>query len=204
MRLERLPTSQIRPQARNANKMSEEQYASLKAFIARVGYVQPVYVHPTDNDLYLIIDGAHRFKALTELGHKEILCVIKENEEDDEYLQIGLNNNRGGPDYAMAALMLSDLAKSGHSLDDLSLTGLSKDDIEALIRATNTGTQELDAMIKQPVPEAPKSTEGKIWKIELEYADKATYLKCKRLLSRADPQNGKDLSRGLLKVLDLL
>jgi hypothetical protein len=75
-----LPIRQIKPGDHCFGK-----YRSILASIREIGVVEPLVVHPQrgSKDLYLLLDGHMRLKALRELGKTEAPCLIAT--EDDAY-----------------------------------------------------------------------------------------------------------------------
>jgi hypothetical protein len=75
-----LPIRQIKP-----NDHCFGKYRSILASIREIGVVEPLVVHPQrgSKDLYLLLDGHMRLKALRELGKSEAPCLVAT--EDDAY-----------------------------------------------------------------------------------------------------------------------
>ena len=75
-----LPIRQIKPGDHCFGK-----YRSILASIREIGVVEPLVIHPQRGakDIYLILDGHMRWKALKELGKTEAPCLIAT--EDDAF-----------------------------------------------------------------------------------------------------------------------
>lgn len=75
-----LPIRQIKPGDHCFGK-----YRSILASIREIGVVEPLVIHPQRGakDIYLILDGHMRWKALKELGRTEAHCLIAT--EDDAF-----------------------------------------------------------------------------------------------------------------------
>jgi len=69
----------IHPNPWNKNSMAADYYKALKMNLSNpaVGFTIPILVreHP-DGDGFQILDGYHRHKAASEVGYKEIPCVV--------------------------------------------------------------------------------------------------------------------------------
>lgn len=82
----------IKPNDYNPNFMSPTKFEELKSEIKK-GFDVPIII-TSDN---VIIDGEHRWKALKQLGGKQIPCIIRTDlkEGDAELLTINHNRVRG-------------------------------------------------------------------------------------------------------------
>lgn len=92
-----VPVDQIGPDPDNPNEMSEGMYAALLNDIRQNGYTQPVLIRPVEGDIpFQIIDGEHRWRAVSELGFASIPAVVIEADTDDAKLRlITMNRFRG-------------------------------------------------------------------------------------------------------------
>jgi ParB family chromosome partitioning protein len=59
--------------------MSEKEFEELKQAI-RLNGIEPIIVRPK-NDWYEVIDGEHRFKAMSELGFTRIPAIVVETDD---------------------------------------------------------------------------------------------------------------------------
>lgn len=76
-----LPIDDIKPYWRNPRR-NDKTVEALKAVIPVVGFNVPIYV---DKD-YVIIKGHARYRAATQLGMKELPCIISENSDEQNRL----------------------------------------------------------------------------------------------------------------------
>lgn len=77
-----LPIRQVKP-----NEPAFGKYQSIMASIREIGIVEPLMVHPQKGakDLYVLLDGHMRLKALAELGKTEAPCLIATSEDAFTY-----------------------------------------------------------------------------------------------------------------------
>jgi hypothetical protein len=156
MEVRTIPLSSVRENRWNPNRMKPAFFESLKANIEREGYVQPIIVRPLKirqragevcserfsllhtESRYEIIDGAHRFRALKELGHKEAQCIILNlTEKQAKTLTLTMNRLRGTFDYSELAELLKDLE-------------IEQKDIEKYLAYTAQEQEEIFSLLSQP------------------------------------------------------
>lgn len=76
-----IPIDQIKPYWRNP-RHNDKTVEALKAVIPVVGFNVPIYVDK-DN---VIIKGHARYRAATQLGMKELPCIVSENSDEQNRL----------------------------------------------------------------------------------------------------------------------
>lgn len=153
----------IQPNRFNANVMQNKEYQALKKDMEINGPngVDPILVSPyacfyvgkSVNELYVIVDGEHRWKAAKELLWDSIRCEVREvNEEDAKGICYRKNKDRGSIDpFKEAALFKSELD-----------FGLSQKDIaEKFLVDPSTVSHrlsllELDSSLKDAVEKMPR------------------------------------------------
>lgn len=121
----------------NPNRQSDKAFEAEKQSIEAFGFIDPVTVrvHPKIKGEFEIVDGAHRIRALRELGYEEVAVnVIDVTEDEAKRLTIILNETRGTPDRIDLAVLLVDI-KESIGLDDLKI-GLpyTDDELEGLLK----------------------------------------------------------------------
>jgi len=77
-----LPIRQIKP-----SDYAWGKYRSMLASIREVGVIEPLIVHPQkkSRDVYLLLDGHMRLKALLELGRTEAFCLVANDDDAFTY-----------------------------------------------------------------------------------------------------------------------
>lgn len=126
----------------NPNSMSEDRYKALLRSIGEYGFLQPILVKK-EGSSYVLIDGAHRMKAMLDLGKDKITAVIADTEEAAaKLLRISLNKLRGEMDHTILAEEINSLMED-FSHDQLLATGLSMLELEAMEGIFNSSEEEL-------------------------------------------------------------
>ena len=74
MRIENIEIKKLNPAIYNPRKMDDEDFESLKKSVGEFGLVEPIVV----NSDFVIIGGHQRVRAASELGWKEVPCVMVE------------------------------------------------------------------------------------------------------------------------------
>src|SRR5688572_24410611 len=91
--------------------MDEGLYATLVNDIREYGFTQPALVRPV-GDRYRLIDGEHRWRAVSELGFKSLPSIVIEADDDDAKLRLlTMNRLRGNFVPIKLAYVIADLAK---------------------------------------------------------------------------------------------
>jgi len=142
MEIRRIALSLIRENDYNPNEMKPAVFESLVASIRDNGFVQPILVKP-DGEFYVIVDGAHRFRALKKLGRMEADCVIvPENTIAAELFTLSMNRLRGRMDKFREAGILENL---------------KDEEIERYLAYTEKQRKEIQSLIaKMPKLDLPK------------------------------------------------
>lgn len=71
-----VPIDQVVPNAWNINVQDDITFNLLQDEIAEVGLIDPIEVVPTEDDVYVILGGEHRWRAAKNLGHVEVPCIL--------------------------------------------------------------------------------------------------------------------------------
>lgn len=147
--VQHIPVEDIEADPENPNEMDAGLYATLVADIKQYGFTQPILVRPSKTG-FKLIDGEHRWKAVSELGYATIPAVVIDTSDDDATLRLlTMNRLRGQVVPIRVAYLLADLAKripekqlrqrlgmeAGEFNDKLRLAGVH-DEVRARLRAT--------------------------------------------------------------------
>lgn len=145
-----LPVADVMENDWNPNHMEAKEFNLLKAHIQKVGdnSEQPIMVrkHPEHIGKYQIIDGAHRYKVMKELGFEEIIATIVDY--DDKMAKIktlSMNKIKGEADQVKLAELIKDL-RENHNVADTELEqylGYSADDLDVLASVTDYDVDSL-------------------------------------------------------------
>lgn len=126
LKVEYIPITSIYPNPYNPNRQSDREFDLLKKSIIEDGFTQPVVVQKSSR---MIVDGEHRWRALNQLGLKEIPVVFVEM--SDQQMRISTlrhNRARGSEDIELSIQVLRDLRELGAL--DKAVDSLDIDDIE--------------------------------------------------------------------------
>lgn len=131
MLIKQLPISELKPADYNPRKdlkPGDADYEKLKRSLTEFGYVEPVIYNYTTGH---VVGGHQRLKALADLGHTDVDCVVVELDETREKaLNVALNKISGEWDESKLALLIADLDAADF---DAELTGFDDDEIQAMI-----------------------------------------------------------------------
>ncbi|MBR0075483.1 MAG: DUF4417 domain-containing protein [Synergistaceae bacterium] len=106
----------------NPRKITKRQLEELKQSISKFGYIEPIVWNKTTGH---VVSGHQRLKVLSELGYKEIECVIIECSEDEEKLLNVTFNKVGGMFEKDKLFSLLNEAED----EDLAITGFRTIDV---------------------------------------------------------------------------
>lgn len=129
----------------NANTMSEDLLAKLKAHIRRTGRYPFLVVrpHPEEPGRYQVLDGHHRVEVLRELGFTEARCDVWEVDDREAKLLLATLNRLQGQDAPIRRAQLL------HEL----LGEMSVGDLAGLLPETDKQIEELHALLEFPAEE---------------------------------------------------
>ncbi len=145
----------IVPNDYNPNVMQEVEFEGLKRAIAREGFKQHIIVRPHDiePDKYIIIDGEHRWRVLTQLGALSVPCLIEQKNRSDAMVQtITMNKFRGDFDSVKLAEILLELQKtlSPEQLKDL--TGFSEEEQRSYVEMLEFDPTSIEQTTQDDLP----------------------------------------------------
>ena len=120
-----LPIGDLRPhqtdgKADNPNSMTASEYDTLLSEIRDHGFTQPILVRALPEGGYEILDGHHRWSAVSELGYATIPCVtVEANDDEAMILMVGMNFVRGSLQAVELAGVVASLRERGVSQEVL-------------------------------------------------------------------------------------
>lgn len=196
-----VPLDKLEDAPTNANRMSDTRFRSLVERIRELGFLQPILVEPTSNGRFRIVDGHHRVRAARDLGLTEVPAVVEAFDAlTSRATALGMNRDRGEIDLAIAAEELVVLAEAGWSMSDMALAGFSEVEAADLLATLEHDDEAVLAGASTVVPQEESDAPASRWTLEIPFDDLSVMTKAKRALKKA---GGKDMARGLLRVLGL-
>ena len=113
-----IDVEKLKPNPWNPNRMSEEMYHKLKAYVRREGLVEPIVVRPV-SDRFQILGGYHRWKIAGELGYETVPCAVVDlDDRRAKILTVNLNEMKGQSVSALLSELVHDLSQE-LTLEDL-------------------------------------------------------------------------------------
>lgn len=113
-----IEVGRLKPNPWNPNRMSEEMFHKLKAYVKREGLVEPIVVRP-HGDGYQILGGYHRWKIAMELGYETVPCAVVDlDDRRAKILSVNLNEMKGQSVSSLLSELVHDLSQE-LTLDDL-------------------------------------------------------------------------------------
>lgn len=157
MKTEKIPMDKIVENEYNPNEMDDGKFQKLVLNIKRKGFRKPIEIRRA-GDKYIIIDGAHRFKACKELGYTEIDCIVDDVDETEAMIDT-LNANIHGVHNPYKEAGIFKQVHERYALKDiekLTIYGQSeiKDRLELLNLSPNI-QREIEEREKAEMKEAP-------------------------------------------------
>ena len=126
-----VPTSSLKVDGKNPNKMSREQHDRLKASIKKFGFIVPII---TNKDL-LIADGEQRWIVAKELAMPNVLVVrLPVEEVDRRLLRQVLNKLKGTHDRELDAEEFEAIIELGKEDDLKYLLDLSDEKLDGYLK----------------------------------------------------------------------
>ena len=161
MDIQKIPVKKIKHAKYNPRKNlkpGDNEYEKLKRSIKEFGYVEPVIWNQRTGN---IVGGHQRFKVLTQLGEKEVDCVVVDmDDEKEKALNVALNKVSGDWDMPLLTDLLKDLDDSGF---DLSLTGFDLAEINELFGEPDAQEDDFDPDQALDEITTPMTQTGDVW-----------------------------------------
>jgi hypothetical protein len=107
-RVTSIALEKLAPHPDNPNRMSKKKFAKLVRNIERTGLYEPLVVRPCPKktDVFQIINGHYRWKALNQLGYKTVDVVVWDIDDKDADILLATLNRLGGSDVLEKKLAL--------------------------------------------------------------------------------------------------
>jgi DNA modification methylase len=165
LQIEHVAIDQLRPDAANPRRMSDEELEALTRSIRQFGLIDPIIARREDKT---VIGGHQRLVAARRLGLKTIPVIYLDlSIEQARLLNIALNKISGSFDQELLARLLSELNTVPDI--DLSLTGFGEDELKKLIKSLDARDKrerlesfDLDAAL-EAAQAAPVARRGDLW-----------------------------------------
>lgn len=150
----------IRPNPWNYNRQNPEMFKKEVLSLKKHGLITPIEVFrdPEDNDLFIIINGEHRYRAAKELKYETIPCTILEGISEKEAKEIGvkLNEIKGDTDANLLSKILNSL-----DIDEDTLIEEMPYDSQQLLNIMSLDSYDVDAELGLSINEDSLTDEEK-------------------------------------------
>jgi ParB-like chromosome segregation protein Spo0J len=108
--VEYVSPSELKPNAYNPNRQTDDEFQMLLASMREDGFTTPILCLPDGT----IVDGEHRWRAAQELGFKQVPVVkVSMGDAQRKIATMRHNRARGQDDTAAVAALMLDLEKLG-------------------------------------------------------------------------------------------
>lgn len=190
--VDRVGIDDLRPDAANPRRITDDELESLTRSVRQFGFVQPVVARREDRT---VIGGHQRLVAARRLGLEHVPVIwLDASVEQARVLGLALNKISGSWDEQLLARLLADLQTDADL--DLSLSGFDDDEIRDLLRSLETREKRerqesfdlADAL--EEARRAPRAKVGEIWQLgdhRLLCGDATDPVAVSRLLGDAKP-----------------
>jgi ParB family transcriptional regulator, chromosome partitioning protein len=146
MKVIEIAINQLREAPWNSNEMDFTMLARLKQSIGRYGIVENLVVRPLGNDVFEVLSGNQRLKALLEAGFSTAPCVIVE--VDDGHARLladALNHIKGEDDLGLRAEALRQILQTIPEKEVLDILPETTDSLSSL---ASLGTEDIAAHLQ--------------------------------------------------------
>jgi len=149
-----VPITKCRPNKWNPRGMNPQEFVSLKESLKRYGQDKPIQVWEVKDD-YEILGGYHTWKAMKEVGFKEIEINIQKfaNKEDAMIFSLA-DNIHGNDSLALLGKAVYELHEKGYSIKQIARSS-GKDEAE-LKDALEIAQKELAEKLKKTIEKLKK------------------------------------------------
>lgn len=115
----------------NPNEMEQTLFESLVEAVRHEGMNQPILVraHPDEPGKYLVVDGAHRYRAAKAVGLTKVAIVVVGYDENMAKVRtLSLNHVRGQDVPIKLARLIVDLQRTYSDKEIAAMTGIKEDE----------------------------------------------------------------------------
>lgn len=146
-----LPLRRLIAHPANPNRMSEAAFRKLVTHIERTGQYEPLAVrfHPQRENAFQVLNGHHRMRALSRLGHTHADCVVFDADDNQALIYLATLNKLTGRDNVHKKSRLIERLCRRYSSRELS----------QLLPESKTAIEKLDRLARsqpQPKPASEK------------------------------------------------
>lgn len=117
----------------NPNKVAPPEMRLLKHSIEEDGYTQPIVTYyDAENDIYIIVDGFHRYRCAKEYFHLKEIPIVTINKDLDNRIASTIRHNRARGTHQILdmAKIVMELTQSGWDDSTIALhLGMELDEI---------------------------------------------------------------------------
>lgn len=117
----------------NPNKVAPPEMKLLKHSIEEDGYTQPIVTYyDKDNDIYIVVDGFHRFRCAKEYFHLDEIPVVTIDKDLSNRMASTIRHNRARGTHQIADMskIVVDLTNNGWSENQIAKhLGMELDEI---------------------------------------------------------------------------
>lgn len=130
-----VPLDRLRANPWNPNRMDDFMFNKEMESIKKFGVAQPIVVRDHEDDLFEIIDGEHRLRALDHLGWEQAPVWNMGQVPDTlaKQLTVVLNEIKGSPEKSKMSDLLKDLLSSETTESLLTVLPFSKEKFDELV-----------------------------------------------------------------------
>jgi len=163
--VEEVPLDDLRPDAANPRRISDDELEALTRSLRQFGFVQPVLARREDRT---VIGGHQRLTAARRLGHETVPVIWLDVSTDEaRVLGLALNKISGSWDEQLLARLLAELQAVPDL--DLTLSGFGDDEVRDLLRSLEARekrerNEHFDlAEALEEARRAPRTKPGDLW-----------------------------------------
>lgn len=129
----------------NPNHVAPPEMKLLQHSIEEDGYTQPIVtIYDAENDLYIVVDGAHRYRNAIEKFKLKKIPIVVINKEIKDRMASTIRHNRARGEHGVTQMsnIVAELVKLGWADEEIGEhLGMSADEVLRLKQ--NTGLAEI-------------------------------------------------------------